>query len=106
MIDCPECDGTGTETRERYLAGKIVEYYITCNNCTGKKQIEPMPEETTMDNVEKHPRVQIAELRGSLTTLIRFAELLPEDDTIVMCNLKYAAQLIKEKFLKEAKSVY
>jgi len=106
MIDCPECDGTGTETRERYLAGKIVEYYITCNNCTGKKQIEPMPEETTTDNVEKHPRVQIAELRGSLTTLIRFAELLPEDDTIVMCNLKYAAQLIKEKFLKEAKSVY
>tara|TARA_R100001369_G_scaffold11481_2_gene24993 strand:+ start:560 stop:871 length:312 start_codon:yes stop_codon:yes gene_type:complete len=102
MIDCPECNGTGTETRERYLAGKIVEYYITCNNCTGKKQIEPMPEETTMDNVEKHPRVQIAELRGSLTTLIRFAELLPEDDTIVMCNLKYAAQLIKEKFLKEA----
>ena len=102
MIDCPDCNGTGTETRERYLAGKIVEYYITCNNCTGKKQIEPMPEETTMDNVEKHPRVQIAELRGSLTTLIRFAELLPEDDTIVMCNLKYAAQLIKEKFLKEA----
>jgi len=102
MIDCPECNGTGTETRERYLAGKIVEYYITCNNCTGEKQIEPMPEETTMDNVEKHPRVQIAELRGSLTTLIRFAELLPEDDTIVMCNLKYAAQLIKEKFLKEA----
>jgi len=102
MIDCPECNGTGTETRERYLAGKIVEYYITCNNCTGKKQIEPMPEETTTDNVEKHPRVQIAELRGSLTTLIRFAELLPEDDTIVMCNLKYAAQLIKEKFLKEA----
>ena len=102
MIDCPECNGTGTETRERYLAGKIVEYYITCNNCTGKKQIEPMPEETTMDNVEKHPRVQIAELRGSLTTLIRFAELLPEDDTIVICNLKYAAQLIKEKFLKEA----
>ena len=102
MIDCPECNGTGTETRERCLAGKIVEYYITCNNCTGEKQIEPMPEETTMDNVEKHPRVQIAELRGSLTTLIRFAELLPEDDTIVMCNLKYAAQLIKEKFLKEA----
>ena len=54
-----------------------------------------------MNNVEKHPRVQIAELRGSLTTLIRFAELLPEDDTIVMCNLKYAAQLIKEKVLKE-----
>ena len=102
MTDCPECNGTGTETRERYLAGKIVEYYITCNNCTGEKQIEPMPEETTMDNVEKHPRVQIAELRGSLTTLIRFAELLPEDDTIVICNLKYAAQLIKEKFLKEA----
>jgi hypothetical protein len=58
--------------------------------------------EVLMDNVEKHPRVQIAELRGSLTTLLRFVDLLPEDDTIVMCNLKYAAQLIKEKFLKEA----
>ena len=102
MIDCPECSGTGTETRERFMSGNVVEYTITCNNCKGEKQIEPMPEETTMDNVEKHPRVQIAELRGSLTTLIRFAELLPEDNTIVMCNLKYAAQLIKEKFLEEA----
>ena len=101
MIDCPECNGTGTETRERFMAGNVVEYHITCSNCNGEKQIKPMPEETTMDNVEKHPRVQIAELRGSLTTLIRFAELLPEDDTIVMCNLKYAAQLIKEKVLKE-----
>jgi len=58
-----------------------------------------------MDNVEKHPRVQLAELRGSLTTLIRFVDLLPEDDTIVMCNLKYTAQLVKDEVLKEAKSV-
>ena len=44
MIDCPECDGTGTETRERFMAGNVVEYHITCNNCKGQKQIEPMPE--------------------------------------------------------------
>ena len=47
MIDCPECDGTGTETRERFMAGNVVEYYITCNNCKGQKQIEPMPEDKT-----------------------------------------------------------
>ena len=45
MIDCPECNGTGTETRERFMAGNVVEYYITCNNCKGEKQIKPMPEE-------------------------------------------------------------
>ena len=51
MIDCPECNGTGTETRERFMAGNVVEYHITCNNCKGKKQIEPMPQTITLETI-------------------------------------------------------
>jgi len=53
MINCPECNGTGTETRERFMAGNVVEYHITCSNCNGEQQIEPMPQTITFERSSK-----------------------------------------------------
>ncbi len=47
FIACPECDGTGEQTRERAVPmsftnpyGYLEEYQVECDNCHGLGEIE------------------------------------------------------------------
>ena len=52
FIDCPECEGTGESTCEVFRPmsfgndfGDFEEVILSCENCGGNGQIEPMEDE-------------------------------------------------------------
>ena len=51
-IDCPECDGTGSQERETFVTQSLNNDYgfpdtetIECDNCAATGQVEPMEED-------------------------------------------------------------
>ena len=51
-IDCPECNGTGTQEREVFVTQSFSNDYgfpdtetVECDNCAGTGQVEPLEED-------------------------------------------------------------